>query len=154
MVTKNLGRIGFVNKGNWVDGLHKANDVVEYDNSIYVCIVEHTSTSGNILPTDTNYWVNWIDGNKWYLRTKLDTANIFRADKYLASQNISKLLYNANGDLVKIQYNNPTDVDYELFTYTTGDLTGIAHYVGSVLKGNSVLSYTNGDLTSVVFTGV
>jgi len=91
---------------------------------------------------------------RYYTKTELDTANVFRADKYLASQNLSNMVYNANGDLVKIQYNNPTDVDYELFTYTAGDLTSIAHYVSSVLKGNSVLSYTNGDLTSVIFTGV
>jgi len=91
---------------------------------------------------------------RYYTKTEINTANVFRADKYLASQNLSNMVYSANGDLVKIQYNNPTDVDYELFTYTAGDLTGIAHYIGSILKGNSVLSYTNGDLISVVFTGV
>lgn len=80
-------------------------------------------------------------------------ANLTRADKYLASQNIAKMVY-ANGDLIKIQYKNATDVDYEVFSYSGGDLSGIAHYVGGILKGNSVLLYTDGDLSSVVFTEV
>jgi len=96
-------------------------------------------------------WKTAVDS---YTKTEINTANVFRADKYLASQNLSNMIYSANGDLVKIQYNNTTDVDYELFTYTSGNLTDIAHYVGGILKGNSVLSYTNGDLTSVIFTGV
>jgi len=91
---------------------------------------------------------------RYYTKTEINTANVFRADKYLASQNLSNMEYNTTGDLIKIQYNNATDVDYELFTYTSGNLTDIAHYVGGTLKGNSVLSYTNGDLTSVIFTGV
>ncbi len=80
-------------------------------------------------------------------------ANLTRADKYLASQNIAKMVY-ANGDLIKIQYRNATDVDYEVFSYIGGDLSGIAHYVGGMLKGNSVLLYTDGDLSSVIFTEV
>ena len=84
---------------------------------------------------------------------KLAEVNLTRADKYLASQNIAKMVY-TNGDLTKIQYKNATDVDYEVFSYSGGDLSGIAHYVGGILKGNSVLSYTDGDLSSVIFTGV
>ena len=80
-------------------------------------------------------------------------ANLARADKYLASQNIANMVY-TDGDLTKIQYKNATDVDYEVFSYSSGDLSGIAHYVGGILKGNSVLLYTDGDLSSVVFTEV
>ena len=105
-----------------------------------------------------SYTKTELDGgqldNRYYTKTEINTANVFRADKYLASQNLSNMEYNTTGDLIKIQYNNATDVDYELFTYTSGNLTDIAHYVGGTLKGNSVLSYTNGDLTSVIFTGV
>lgn len=84
---------------------------------------------------------------------KLADVNLTRADKYLASQNIAKMVY-TDGDLTKIQYKNATDVDYEIFTYSGGDLSEIAHYVGGILKGNSVLLYTDGDLSSVIFTGV
>lgn len=85
--------------------------------------------------------------------TEIASVNLLRADKYLAAQNIANMSY-TNGDLTKIQYKNATDVDYEVFSYSGGDLSGIAHYVGGILKGNSVLLYTNGDLTSVIFTGV
>ena len=84
---------------------------------------------------------------------KLSDVNLTRADKYLASQNIASMVY-TNGDLTKIQYKNATDVDYEVLSYSGGDLSGIAHYVGGILKGNSVLLYTDGDLSSVVFTEV
>lgn len=79
--------------------------------------------------------------------------NSLRADRYLALQNIANMVY-TSGDLTKIQYNNATDVDYEVFTYSGDDLSGIAHYVGGILKGNSVLLYTDGYLSSVIFTGV
>lgn len=68
----NLGRIGFVNKGDWADGLHKINDVVKYNNIIYVCTTPHTSTAGNILPTNGSYWEKWLDGSEWYTKTDID----------------------------------------------------------------------------------
>lgn len=89
--------------------------------------------------------VSWEEFNK---------LNLGRADKWLAMQDIAKMIYNAQGDLEKLQYINAVDVNYEIFTYTNGDLSGIAHYVDSVLKGNTVLNYLNGDLSSVIFTGV
>ena len=85
--------------------------------------------------------------------TEIASVNLLRADKYLAAQNIAQMIY-SGGDLTKIQYNNQTDVDYELFGYTAGDLTSISHYIGGVLKGTSALVYTDGDLTSVIFTEV
>ena len=91
--------------------------------------------------------------NKTYVEGVIADTNLTRADKYLASQNIAKMSY-TNGDLTKIQYKNATDVDYEVFSYGNGDLSGIAHYIGGILKGNSVLLYTDGDLSSVVFTEV
>ena len=89
--------------------------------------------------------VSWEEFNK---------LNLGRADKWLAMQDIAKMIYNTQGDLEKLQYVTDADVNYEIFTYTNGDLSGIAHYVDSVLKGNTVLNYLNGDLSSVIFTGV
>ena len=91
--------------------------------------------------------------DKTYVEGGVADANLTRADKYLASQNIANMSY-TNGDLTKIQYKNTTDVDYEVFSYSGGYLSGIAHYVGGILKGNSVLLYTDGDLSSVLFTEV
>ncbi len=76
--------------------------------------------------------------------------NSLRADRYLALQNIANMVY-TSGDLTKIQYNNATDVDYEVLGYTGGNLTTIQHYVGSVLKGTTTLSYTSDNLVSAVF---
>ena len=101
-----------------------------------------------------------------YTKTEVDTlltgkvddaeiasVNLLRADKYLAAQNIVNMVY-TDGNLSKIQYNNPTDVNYEVFEYGSGNLTSIQHYVASVLKGTTTLSYTSGNLVSAIFVGV
>lgn len=84
----------------------------------------------------------------------LDSVNLFRADRYLASQIVSKMLYDVNKKLVKVRYNNNTDVDYEVLSYTDGKLTGVAHYIGGILKGNTVLQYVDGLLDSALFTAI
>lgn len=61
MPTLNLGRVGFVSKGTWSNGLHKINDLVSYGTAKYACILEHTSTLGDINPTNTSYWQKWTD---------------------------------------------------------------------------------------------
>lgn len=81
-----------------------------------------------------------------------ESVNLNRADKYLAAQNIANMLY-TNGDLVKIRYKNNVDVDYEVLAYTSGNLSSIQHYVGSVLKGTTTLSYSGGNLVSAIFVG-
>jgi len=86
--------------------------------------------------------------------TEIASVNLLRADKYLAAQNVTKMIYDANKKLTKVQYNNATDVDYEVLSYTDGKLTNVAHYVGSVLKGNTVLTYVSGSLDSAPFVAV
>ena len=88
-----------------------------------------------------------------YKQVDADDMNMNRADKYLAAQNIANMLYTGE-DLTKIQYNTATDTDYEVLTYGVDGLSNVAHYVDSVLAGNTVLTYTTGELTSAVFTGV
>lgn len=85
--------------------------------------------------------------------TEIASVNLLRADKYLAAQNIANVYY-ADGNIAKIQYNNATDADYEVFSYTAGDLTNVAHYINEVLQGNTILTYSGGDLVSSVFIGV
>ena len=75
----------------------------------------------------------------------------FRADRYLASQNIANMIY-TDGNLIKIRYITDTDTNYEILTYTNGNLTQIDHYIGTVLQGSSVLSYINNLLTTVIYT--
>jgi len=86
--------------------------------------------------------------------TEIASVNLFRADKYLAAQNVAKMVYDVNKKLTKVQYNNATDVNYEVLSYTNGKLTNVAHYVGSVLKGNTVLTYVNGLLDDAPFIAV
>ena len=85
----------------------------------------------------------------------LDEVNLLRADKYLAAQNVANMSYDGNGKLSKVQYNNATDVDYEVLTYNVdGKLSNVAHYTTSTLRGNTVLSYSAGKLVSAIYTGV
>jgi len=85
-------------------------------------------------------------------RQQLDSVNTFRADHYLASQDIAKLVYDNNGNLVKIQYNQATDVDYQTLSYDSdGNLTTIKHYINKKLSGTTTLSYDNGVLVSAIF---
>ena len=97
--------------------------------------------------------VDGIASNKVNL-ADYQTMNLDRADKYLANQNVVGMVYDGDGKLVKVQYNNPTDVDYEVLDYADGKLTNVAHYVNGVLKGNTKLSYSNGKLISAPFVGV
>lgn len=85
--------------------------------------------------------------------SEIASVNLLRADKYLAAQNIVNMEY-TDGNLSKIQYNNPTDVEYEVFSYSAGDLVGIQHYTASVLRGITTLSYSGGNLISAIFVGV
>lgn len=85
----------------------------------------------------------------------VDLNNLTRADKYLASQNVANMGYDVNGKLSKVQYNNATDVDYEVLTYNVdGKLSNVAHYTTSTLRGNTVLSYSVGKLVSAIYIGV
>jgi len=98
------------------------------------------------------------------LKGKLDTGvyeatlaelNLDRGDKYLANQNVVNMSYDVNGKLVKVQYNNATDVDYEVLSYNVeGKLESVAHYVGGTLIGSTELSYSNGKLVAAPFVGV
>lgn len=81
-------------------------------------------------------------------------SNLDRADKILANQNIANMLYDNKGNLVKIRYKTDTDTDYEVLSYTNNSLSSIDHYVSSVLKGTTTLSYTGGNLVSAIFVGV
>ena len=94
------------------------------------------------------------------LDTKVDdseiaSVNLLRADKYLASQNVVNMEYNVEGKLAKVQYNNPIDDYYEVLSYNVeGKLSNVAHYIATVLKGNTVLSYSNGKLVSAPYTAI
>ena len=124
--------------------------------------------AGNLVSTSVQSALVELQGDidNRYTKTEADTllagkvndseiasVNLLRADKYLAAQNIVNMEY-TDGNLSKIQYNNPTDVEYEVFSYSAGDLVGIQHYTASVLRGTTTLSYSGGNLISAIFVGV
>lgn len=108
---------------------------------------------GNISATTVQAAIAELDSEK--LSTAIANASyIGRADKYLAAQSVTNMLY-AEGKLSKVRYNTDTDSDYETMTYNTdGSLSNVAHYVATVLKGNTVLIYLNSKLVSAVYTAV
>ena len=126
------------------------------------------SVGTNSTQVATTAFVNAEIANDTYSKSQIDTAlglkvddteiasvNLFRADKYLAAQSVVNMVYNLEGNLTKVQYNNATDVDYEVLTYDgNGKLSNVAHYTTSVLRGNTVLSYSAGKLVSAIYTGV
>lgn len=60
MATINLGRIGFVNKGDYnALTAYKVNDIVKYTTGTYACKLAHTGQ----VPTETTYWQEWVDDN-------------------------------------------------------------------------------------------
>ena len=87
--------------------------------------------------------------------SEIASVNLLRADKYLAAQNVVNMEYNVVGKLSKVQYNSAIDENYEVLTYNgEGKLSNVAHYVDAILKGNTVLSYTNGKLTASPYVAV
>ena len=85
----------------------------------------------------------------------ISSTNLLRADKYLAAQAVANMVYTGSGKLSKVQYNNATDVEYEVLTYNAeAKLSNVAHYTASTLRGNTVLSYSAGKLVSAIYIGV
>ena len=131
--------------------------------------VDNTSDANKPVSTATQTALNLkADQATTYTKTEVDTAlglkvddteiasvNLLRADKYLSAQAVANMAYSVEGKLSKVQYNNATDVDYEVLTYNgSGKLSNVAHYTTSVLRGNTVLSYSAGKLVSAIYTGV
>jgi hypothetical protein len=59
----NLGTIRFIWKGEWdIDAEYKLNDVVRYQNIVWIYTNEVPSTGENI--TDTDYWTRMVEGSE------------------------------------------------------------------------------------------
>ena len=116
--------------------------------------VDNTSDANKPISTATQTALNGKLDTGVYEAT-LTELNLDRGDKYLANQNVVNMSYDVNGKLVKVQYNNTTDVDYEVLSYNVeGKLESVAHYVGGTLIGSTELSYSNGKLVAAPFVGV
>ena len=133
-------------------GLGNADNTSDANKPVSTATQTALNLKANLATTYTKTEVDTALGLK-VDDTEIASVNLLRADKYLAAQNIANMSYTA-GNLIKIQYNSTTDVDYEVFAYGSGNLTSIQHYTGGVLRGTTTLSYTSGNLVSAIFVGV
>ena len=117
--------------------------------------ISYDGTSSGLVATKVQGAIDEVENRLGIAETAISNSNLTRADKYLASQNVVKMIYNLEGKLSKVRYNNDADVDYEVLTYNLdGKLNNVAHYVESVLRGNTTLSYENGKLVAAPYTTV
>lgn len=99
--------------------------------------------------------VNGKQGDVIVTKQDLGIQVLDQADKKLASMNVVNMMYDAEGNVSKIRYNDDTDINYETYTYNSdGDLSLIKHYLDGAQKGTTTLTYASGNLVSSIFVGV
>ena len=152
--TTQLATTAFVNAEIANDTYSKSEIDALLDAQDEASEIGYNNSVSGLVATTVQAALDEIEGRVGTVEADVSNSNLTRADKYLAAQNIAAMSYDVDGNLSKIQYNNATDVDYEVFAYSSGNLTSIQHYVGSVLKGTTTLSYTSGNLVSAIFVGV
>ena len=145
----NFGKLRVGTNGTYAGEVLLAKDADVVSNTLAISTLGSrvTTTEGSISALNTT-----ASGLNSRLTT-VETNITPRADKYLAAQDVAAMIY-SSGNLSKIQYNTATDSNYEVLSYSNGNLATTQHYVGAVLKGTTTLGYTAGVLTSAVFTGV
>ena len=117
--------------------------------------ISYDGTVSELVATNVQDAIDEVEGRLDVVESVVADVNLTRADKYLASQNVVKMIYNLEGKLSEVRYNNDIDVDYEVLTYNLeGKLSNVAHYVESTLRGNTTLSYENGKLIAAPYTAV
>lgn len=116
--------------------------------------INYSGTSSGLVATKVQGAIDEVENRLGAVETSILSVNLIRADKYLASQNIAKMIYDLEGNLLKVRYNNDVDVDYEVLTYSGENLVNLAHYVNGELKGNTVMTYASDELVSSIFIGV
>ena len=115
--------------------------------------INYSGTSSGLIATKVQGAIDEVENRLEVAETVISNVNLKRADKYLASQNIAKMIYDLEGNLLKVRYNNDVDVDYEVLTYSGENLVNLAHYVNKELKGNTVMTYASDELVSSIFIG-
>ena len=116
--------------------------------------INYDGTSSGLIATKVQGAIDEVENRLGVVETVISSVNLIRADRYLASQNIAKMIYDLEGNLLKVRYNNDVDVDYEVLTYSGENLVNLAHYVNGELKGNTVMTYASDELVSSIFIGV
>jgi len=162
MATVNLGRIGFVNKGNWVASTaYKLNDIVAYSNKVYACTIAHTST-----PTfDATKWVLWVDSTivgYGYALLNGDATQTFKvADAINADESVSKgQLENTthtftarqritSGSTNALELSRPSSIAYNGIQFSTNNIVNFLLYQVNNAYGDLLLQTRLDDGTIV-----
>ena len=115
------------------------------------------NTNGGGGGSNSSGSVNSVNGQEGdVIITKNDLGlDIFdRPDKVLQAMDIAKVYYDSDINIIKLQYGEVSDVNYETFTYVDGDLANVKHYIDGVLKGTTILNKNvDGELDSTTFIG-
>lgn len=115
------------------------------------------NTNGGGGNSNSSGSVNSVNGQQGdVIITKNDLGlEIFdRPDKVLQAMDIAKVYYDSDINIIKLQYGEVSDVNYETFTYVDGDLANVKHYIDGVLKGTTILNKNvDGELDSTTFIG-
>ena len=99
MPTTNLGRIGYVNKGNWVAGTYKRLDVVRHNGAAWSCRAA-TTTTQEPSSTATDWMILVQDGTGGgdvRVTSNDTTAGVLNA-KITAGDNVTLSVLNAGGN--------------------------------------------------------
>lgn len=143
-----------VDKGD-VIGI-KVIDGVTYQgdgNGRYVELNSNGSNSGSGSTGAVNS-VNGEQGDVIISKDDLGLDILDRPDKVLQTMDIAKVYYDSEINIIKIQYGEVSDTNYETFTYIDGDLANVKHYIDGVLKGTTILNKNvDGELDSTTFIG-
>ena len=115
------------------------------------------NTNGGGGGSNSSGSVNSVNGQQGdVIITKNDLGlDIFdRPDKVLQAMDIAKVYYDSDINIIKLQYGEVSDVNYETFTYVDGDLANVKHYIDGILKGTTILNKNvDGELDSTTFIG-
>ena len=171
MITKNLGRVGFVNKGDWLSNTnYQNNDIVKYDNKIYVCIENHTSGTD----IDLSKWTLWIDaktaienaiGNALDSKAningdpnqKFKVANATEDDEAVNKKQLDSMTTKTESPKLSLNSISINESDKGLVNVTNYD-SRLDYYVQStdnnlatgIVTSDGTLQITTGDITDSV----
>lgn len=156
MASYNLGRAGFINKGNYNGAYtYEKYDVVQYNNGTYA-YDKDTPSFGN-LPTNTNYWIAMLDPSAMNsVAGGLVNHEVWEdynpSKQYLKGNKVS---YGGSSYVAKVPTLGfvPTNGTYWLKIAGLGytGSTGLTGFTGS--KGDTGLTGFTGSLGGLGYTG-
>ena len=137
MPSINLGRVGFVNKGNYGPSrAYKLNDIVKYQGKIYACIIPHTSPASGITEGNWQLWLDTIPG--------VIQDGVVTNEATWSSFNINQVFYTKNETYNKTEIDTKTNINGFNDKQTTDDTDNFAiQETGGLFKKLSFANLKN-----------